>query len=122
MVKRGIPSSEWIVLGMLTVISVAGLWFVDATLSGQFVFAGGRVHLTPKEACENTVQCKEGPALILGSFNTKPWSGPPQVTDCICPEYVTQWEGTKPVSYPPDAVNTVRLIKNYNELRYTLYE
>ncbi len=107
---------------MLTAISVVGLLFVETNPSGQFVFAGGRVHLTPKEACENTITCKEGPALVLGSFNTKPWSGPPQVTDCICPEDVTHWEATKPALYREDAVHTVRLIKNYNELRYTLYE
>ncbi|MBI4148699.1 hypothetical protein HY490_05390 [Candidatus Woesearchaeota archaeon] len=112
MVKGG---RELIVLGVVAVAALVLLLVLfNASVSGQFVYAGNRVQLAPDEGC-GSLACKDGGALVVNVRNTKFWQGPPQVADCVCPEDVSGWEGDKPVRYSHESVRTVRLIKNYNE-------
>lgn len=91
--KKRIPDQvkELLGLGFIALLGLATLFLItDMASTGNFVYAGGHVQLTPEEACATITTCKTGPATFVEQTGWKAGQPLGNFAKCICPEDKTK--------------------------------
>ena len=120
-------TQELLALGFIALLGLATLFLItnmtkSVESTGNFVYAGGKIQLTPEEACSQVTECRTGPAEFISFTGWKYNQHPGQYALCICPEFVTERSGKFPNKYDETKVRIISFVQNYEGGMYLGYE
>ncbi|MBI4141399.1 hypothetical protein HY484_00570 [Candidatus Woesearchaeota archaeon] len=116
-------TKELLGLGFIALLGLTTLFLItEMAATGNFVYAGGHVQLTPEEACATVTTCKTGPAIFVEQTGWKAGQPIGNIAKCICPEDVTKWKENKPLSYDKTKTHWIRITQPYYGGAYYGYE